>query len=64
MGFRMPGLSCPVACGILVPQGGVEPHPLPQWDFLNQGPKGGHSLEVILSNPLILQMGRLSLRVN
>ena len=63
MGFRMPGLSCPVARGILVPQRGAH-IPLPRWDFLNQGPMGGHSLEVIMSNPLILQMGRLSLRVN
>ena len=37
----VPGLNCPTACGILVPQPGIEPtSPALQGGFLTTGPPG------------------------
>ena len=37
----VPGLNCPTACGILVPQPGIEPtSPTLQGGFLTTGPPG------------------------
>ena len=43
-----PGLSCSVACGILVPQPGIEPTcPELQGEFLISGPAENFSLELL-----------------
>ena len=47
-----PGLSCPVACGILVPRPGIEPlFPALEGGFLTTGPPG-QSLHRLLNSPL------------
>ena len=45
-------LSGPVACGILVPQPGIEPRPQQwEWQVLAIGPPGNSQISVVLSHP-------------
>ena len=47
--FFPPG---PVACGILVPQPGIEPRPQQwEWQVLAIGPPGNSQISVVLSHP-------------
>ena len=48
-GSRACGLSCPMACGILVPQPGIEPvSPALEGGFLTTGPPGTYLKEMLI----------------
>ena len=49
------GLSCPAACGILVPRPGIEPvSPVSAGGFLTTGPPGTSSNKVLNAQPSIV----------